>query len=177
MTLRYVLSFLDARQDNDPVPVVLGIAAWDARGISLRNWLVQRLETEYPGLAESTEHGLNLAAALVDAGRIFPVLDGFDEIAEELRPAALTALNTTDYPFILTSRPAEYAAAVELADVLSAAAGISIVDLTLDELAAYLPRTTRKLGKEPGKTVTKWDPVLAHLRNDPNTASTRLVTA
>jgi hypothetical protein len=177
LTLRYVLSALDTRQDSEPVPVVLGLASWDALRMPLRDWLIQRLEAEYPALSESVEHGLNLAAALVDAGRILPVLDGFDEIAEELRPAALTALNATSYPFILTSRPDEYRAAVELADVLSAAAGVSIVDLTIDELAAYLPRTTRKLGKDHRGAVTKWDPVLAHLRHDPNTLGTRLVKA
>ena len=167
LTLRYLLGALDHRNSHDAVPVVLGIASWDPRKMSLREWLVYRLVDEYPGLARSAPNGLSLAARLVDSGRILPVLDGFDEIAKELCASALTALSATRFPLILTSRPDEYQAAVNAADVLSRAAVVSLVDLTIDDITDYLPRTTRTM-MQSRQAVTRWDPVLAYVRQHPD---------
>lgn len=101
-----------------------------------------------------------MAAALVEAGHILPVLDGFDELAAGLHGPALEALNATTLPLLLTSRPDEYAGAVAATDVLTGAAGIELIDLTPEDLANYLPRTTRRNAE--GGTV--WDTVLTELR-------------
>ncbi|WP_328682835.1 hypothetical protein OG905_00530 [Streptomyces sp. NBC_00322] len=69
-------------------------------------------------------------------------------------------------PLLLTSRPAEYAAAVAETDVLTSAAAIELTDLTLDDLANYLPRTTRKPGRAD-PAANAWDPVLTTLREQP----------
>jgi NACHT domain-containing protein len=165
LTLRFVLDMLEARTTTDRVPVIFSLASWNPATISLRDWLTNQLLRDHPGLAVPGPTGSNLAAVLVEAGRILPVLDGFDEIADGLRRAALEALNATGMPLLLTSRPDEYATAVESADVLTAAAGIELDDLTLTDLADYLPRTTRKTTAGSGMT-TVWDPVLARLRED-----------
>ena len=124
------------------------------------------MEREYPALAARGPAGSSLAADLVGAGRILPVLDGFDEIADGLHGAALHALNATTMALLLTSRPGEYVAAVTTTDVLSAAAGIELDDLSLADLNEYLPRTTRPALAD-GQLTTGWDPVLAHLRDHP----------
>ena len=115
-----------------------------------------QLVRDHPGLAATGHDESNLATALVEAGRILPVLDGFDELAAGLHRAALDALNATTLPLLLTSRPGEYAT-VAGTDALTAAAAVRLTDLTVTDLVDYLPRTTRKtrrrdrVGPGPGR--------------------------
>ncbi|MGW4238336.1 helix-turn-helix domain-containing protein [Streptomyces sp. NPDC004749] len=163
LTLRFVLDHLRSRTPAEPVPVIFSIGAWNPTVITLRDWLTERLTRDHPGTAARGPGSGSLAAALVDSGRVLPVLDGFDEMADGLRRPALEALNATALPLLLTSRPAEYAAAVEETDVLTAAAPVELTDLTLDDLDHYLPRTTRKTDlTDPGAGA--WDSVLKKLR-------------
>ncbi|MET8847858.1 helix-turn-helix domain-containing protein [Amycolatopsis sp. NPDC004625] len=159
LTLRFVLDRVRARAPGDPVPVLFGLGSWDPGTTALRDWLIEGLLRDYPGLAAAAPGGSTLAAALVEAGHVLPVLDGFDEIADGLHRAALEALNSTTLPLVLTSRPAEYAAAVAATDVLTAAAGVELADLTPDDVRGYLPRTTRRPAPAGGPG-TVWDPVL-----------------
>ncbi|MDC0769256.1 XRE family transcriptional regulator [Streptomyces sp. HD] len=168
LTLRFVLDHLKTRTPDEPVPVIFSVGAWNPTTVTLRDWLTEQLMRDHPGTAASARGPgrASLAAALVDSGRVLPVLDGFDEIAERLRRPALEALNATILPLLLTSRPGEYAAAVAETDVLTAAAAIELTDLTLDDLDAYLPRTTRKTNRaNPDEGA--WDPVLRELRKQP----------
>ncbi|MFI6011432.1 helix-turn-helix domain-containing protein [Streptomyces sp. NPDC051243] len=162
LTLRFVLDHVRTRTPDEPVPVIFSIGAWDPTAITLRDWLTEQLMRDHPGTAARAPGSANLASALVDSGRVLPVLDGFDEIADRLRRPALEALNATTLPLVLTSRPGQYAAAVKETDVLTAAAALELTDLTLDDLAAYLPRTTRKPARA-NPTQGAWDPVLAEL--------------
>ncbi|GAB3432382.1 helix-turn-helix domain-containing protein [Actinophytocola sediminis] len=166
LTLRFVLDLLPTRTATDPVPVIFGLGTWNPTTTDLRDWLAAQLVRDHPGLSAPGPNGSTLAAALVEAGRVLPVLDGFDELADGLHRAALEALNGTALPMLLTSRVAEYAGAVAGTDVLTAAGGVELTDLTLTDLADYLPRTTRKAGR--GGTV--WEPVLTSLRERPDSA-------
>ncbi|GHH29897.1 helix-turn-helix domain-containing protein [Lentzea cavernae] len=160
LTTRFVLDLLGAHNPADPVPVIFGLGAWHPGRAGLRDWLAEQLTHDHPFLAAPGPGGGTLAAALVDSQRVLPVLDGFDEIAAGLHRAALNALNTTTLPLLLTSRVDEYRDAVEGTDVLTSAAAVVLADLTCDDLADYLPRTTRKTG--PAGNV--WKPVLDEVR-------------
>nr|SCO70298.1 Xre-like transcriptional regulator [Streptomyces argillaceus] len=176
LTLRFVLDHLRTRTPAEPVPVIFSIGAWDPTALTLRDWLTERLTRDHPGTAARGPGGVSLAAALVDSGRVLPVLDGFDEMADGLRRPALEALNATTLPLLLTSRPAEYAAAVAETDVLTSAAPVELVDLTLDDLDHYLPRTTRKTDRAD-PAAGAWDSVLKHLREpSPDGAAAPLAT-
>ena len=166
VAVRFVLDMIATRSRADAVPVLFSVGPWNPAAASLRSWLPHQLERESPALAAPGPAGLSLAAALVGAGRILPVLDGFDEIADGLHSAALRALNATTTPLLLTSRPDEYVAAVTATDVMSAAAVTQLDDLSLADLNDYLPRTTRP-SLADGQMTTVWDPVLAHLRDQP----------
>jgi len=172
VALRFVLNLIATRGSTDPVPVLFSVATWNPTTASLRSWLTHQLERDYPALAARGQAESSLAAALVGGGRILPVLDGFDEIADGLHGAALHALNATTTALLLTSRPGEYVAAVTSTDVLSAAAGIELDDLSLADLTDYLPRTTRPALAD-GRMTTLWDPVLAHLRDHPADRSSK----
>ncbi|WP_223165457.1 NACHT domain-containing protein [Lentzea indica] len=171
LTLRFVLDLLNTRGPADAVPVIFSLGSWDPTKTSLREWVTRQLVRDYPGLVATSPVGHSLAAELVEADRILPVLDGFDEIADGLHRAALKALNATTLPLVLTTRPAEYAAAVAATDVLTSAAGIELIDLTLADLVNYLPRTTRKEARDSTTSATVWEPVLDELRDRPQSES------
>ncbi|MFF4092869.1 helix-turn-helix domain-containing protein [Streptomyces sp. NPDC001834] len=173
LTIRFVLDYLEDADLADKVPVIFSLGSWDPTAIALRDWLVDRLVRDHPHLARRAPDGGSLAAALVDAGLVLPVLDGFDEVAEGLRQASLEALNATSLPLVLTSRRAEFAEAVRAAGTpLVWAAGIELTDLALDDLVAYLPRTARPIvrgegvgGDEGVRGGAVWEPVLDGLRD------------
>jgi transcriptional regulator with XRE-family HTH domain len=161
LATRFVLDMLRVRDRGGAVPVVFSIASWNPTSSGFRDWLAGQLVRDHPGLAATAGDKRNLATALVEAGRILPVLDGFDELAAGLHRDAVDALNATTLPLLLTSRPGEYAT-VARTDPLTAAAAVRLTDLTVTDLVDYLPRTTRKTG-----TATVWDPVLNELRDHP----------
>jgi transcriptional regulator with XRE-family HTH domain len=159
LTLRFVLDFLRTRRSAEPVPVIFSLGSWDPRATSLRDWLVDRLLRDYPGLTESAPGSANLATALVDANLVLPVLDGFDEIADGLHRTALEALSRTSLTWLLTSRPDEYDKAVATTTrVLAKSAAVELMDLTSADLANYLPRTAGGAA---------WRPVLDEVRKRP----------
>ncbi|MET9700896.1 helix-turn-helix transcriptional regulator [Streptomyces sp. NPDC006529] len=184
LTIRLVLDLLDLLETPAPprrVPVIFSIGSWDPSTTALRDWLIGRLLRDHPHLARRSAGGAALAAALIDADLILPVLDGFDEMAEGLRREALEALNATATPLVLTSRRDEYAEAVRAANApLVWAGGIELADLTPDDLADYLPRTTRTVPADPGGAPgsagrgSAWDPVLTALRTCPGPAERNL---
>ncbi|MFE9045244.1 helix-turn-helix domain-containing protein [Streptomyces sp. NPDC007818] len=146
LAIRFTLDLLEAPATHGRVPVIFSISSWDPTTTALRDWLIGRLLRDHPHLARRGPYGTTLAAALVDADLVLPVLDGFDEIAEGLRGSALEALNATSSPLLLTSRRDEYARAVQAAHApLVWAAAVELVDLTPDDLAGYLPRTVRTI--------------------------------
>ncbi|WP_354644637.1 helix-turn-helix domain-containing protein [Kitasatospora camelliae] len=165
LTIRFVLDFLESPVSDDRVPVIFSLGSWDPTATTLRDWMIDLLLRDHPHLTSRAPGGSTLAAALVDTDLILPVLDGFDEIAEGLRQAALEALNASSLPLVMTSRHGEFAEAVHAArSPLVWAAGIELADLTLDDLAAYLPRTTRPVARGDGGTGAVWGPVLEELR-------------
>lgn len=159
--------FLEAPVAPARVPVIFSIGSWDPTVTALRDWLIDRLLRDHPHLTRRASNGATLAAALVDADLVLPVLDGFDEIAEGLRRDALDA---TSRPLVLTSRRPEFAEAVESARApLVWAAGIELADLTHDDLASHLPRTARPITSD-----NVWDAVLEGLRTPQTRAAEHL---
>ncbi|MFG2822269.1 helix-turn-helix domain-containing protein [Kitasatospora sp. NPDC048365] len=142
LAVRFALDLLDARTRNERVPVIFSLGAWDPTTVALRDWLIGRLLRDYPHLARRIASGKTLAADLLDDDLVLPVLDGFDELAEDLRAPALEALNLSPLPLVLTSRHTEFTAAVRTAHApLAAAVVLELRDLDLDDLRGYLPRT------------------------------------
>uniref|UniRef100_UPI0031E12B0B NACHT domain-containing protein n=1 Tax=Saccharothrix mutabilis TaxID=33921 RepID=UPI0031E12B0B len=99
LAVRLTLDVLDHRRGDDPVPVPLSLARWDPERRRFRDWLAERLASDY-GAAGS--------ALLVASGAVLPVLDGLDELAAPQRRLAVEALNAQwgpTAPLVLTSRP------------------------------------------------------------------------
>lgn len=171
LAMHFVLNRLKVRGNTGPVPVIFRMGLWDPSKKGLRNWLLAQLLFDVPSLDAPILGGSSLAAVLFDGGWILPVLDGLDEIVPAQRQEALRELNASEMPLLLTSQPGQYNAAVAAVGALTNAAVIVLDDLTLDDLADYLPPTA------PGPTSGKWEPVLARLREQPTERSCAVVRA
>ncbi len=172
LTLRFTLDLLERRQPGARVPVIFSLASWHPEQQSLHAWMAERLADNYPALGARAPSGSTCAWELVHAGRVLPVLDGLDEILESLRGEAMRRLNAAfdrKASVLLTCRADEYRDTVDAVDVFTAAAVVELRSLSLDDLADYLPRTTRQIHNHGGDLpTTKWEPVLAYLRENPD---------
>ncbi|AXE75817.1 NACHT domain-containing protein [Streptomyces atratus] len=170
LALRFAYEHLRVAEPSDRVPVLLPMASWDPVAQDLESWAAGRLAADHPALAGRAVSGETVAVELLRAGRLLPVLDGFDEMSAAMQHRALRRLRASlgeADPFLLTSRVDEYEAAVRQTDtVLPATAAVRVEPLSVQESVDYLRRTTRKL--IVGRTVaTKWDPVFTRLREHP----------
>jgi hypothetical protein len=97
---------LHARRDGDPVPVVVSLADWDPRVDTLDRWISLRLSAQFPELEQRELYGRDAAVSLVEHGRVFPILDGFDEIPDGLIRVAVKQVRKLppDASLIVTCR-------------------------------------------------------------------------
>ena len=118
LMVRLVLDLLARRASGNPVPFLTSIASWNPKEQDLRGWLADQLLIDHPALAsirraDRTEPAQ--ATALVATGLILPVLDGLDEIPEEVRGSAISRINDALRPgeqVVVTCRSEEYREAV-----------------------------------------------------------------
>jgi predicted NACHT family NTPase len=140
LAVQLLLELLNQTQAGEPVPVLFSLVGWSPEAQPrVQGWLTEQLEREYPALRAV---GSDTARALVERGRILPILDGLDEVPAVRRPSIIAALNTSlayDDGLILTSRRPEYQRAItEGGKMLTAAAVIAPLALSKVETAAYL---------------------------------------
>jgi hypothetical protein len=165
-----VLDALDHRQGLDdvtraqvPVPVLLTAHGWDPRDQRLGDWLAARLYAEYPFL-QSDSYGRDVADRLVRGGRIALVLDGFDEIADEIRPIAIRALDQqATFRLMLLTRTRELTDAVA-GGHLHGAAALELLPVSAQEAADYLIRC------QVQPTPPAWQRLAERLRSVPHSA-------
>lgn len=149
LTVRLVLDLLaeGRRPPGGPVPVLLALASWNPREVSLYSWVEARLVADYPGLAVPAPGAARIsrARALLDAGLIVLILDGLDEINTIVPGSAITRINDALRPghrVVLTARTGDYRGAVSNASGpqvrLTGAAGIQLRPLTASVVADYL---------------------------------------
>ncbi|MBK3574580.1 hypothetical protein JHN63_12290 [Streptomyces sp. MBT65] len=176
LALRFVLGRLAARRSGGPVPVIFPLAGWDPRRTGLRDWLADRLAADHRPLAAPTDGRHTLARALLDAGLVLPVLDGFDELSRPAYGEAVRRINAElddDLPLLLTSRADAWATAVTEGDVLTAAEVVELQPLGLAQSGAHLERTARPLH---GRSGTVWTPVLRQLAARPDAPAAQALT-
>ena len=124
-----------------PVPVLFTAQDWDPRRQPVKDWLTGRLQQTYPLFAGQA--GKANAGELVDAGRLTVILDGLDEIAGDLRPVALQALNQASFRVVVLSRTAEMASAASQRGVLQGAAAVELRVIGPATAAGFLERVQR----------------------------------
>jgi hypothetical protein len=164
LMVRLVLDLLADRAPGDPVPVLVPLASWDPASQGLHDWLAARLAVDYPALARSRSAPQSPVSRLLEARLITPVLDGLDEMPEEVRGRAIAAISDVlrpGEPVVVTCRAADYRAAVlppaGSGMTVRGAAAISLQTLDAGAVADYL-----RQGAGPALS-SRWQPVLADL--------------
>ena len=148
-----------------PVPVLFTAQDWDPRRQPVEEWLTGRLQQTYPLFAARI--GAAKAGGLIDAGKLTVILDGLDEIAEELRPVALQALDQASFRVVVLSRTAEMASAASQHGVLQGAAAVELRIIAAAAAAAdYLERVQRDPPPEG------WRDLINRIRASPATPLT-----
>jgi hypothetical protein len=163
--LRHRRSVPEQVRPEVPVPVMFTLHGWDPGTQRVRDWLAERLWQAYPLFAG--RQGAGAARAMLDEGRIAVILDGLDEIPEDLRPTVLRALSQqATFRLVLLTRTAEMAQAAPHA-LLQGAAAIELQDIDPGTAAGYLTRTqldppphgwhelTSRLRQEPGSPLAQ----------------------
>lgn len=148
----------DTNRARIPVPVLFTAHGWDPTTCSVGNWLADQLATTYPMFQH--RGGQVEAAALVAAGAVALILDGFDEMNEAARPAALQALSDAAFRVVVLTRGQEMLQATGDAWLVGAAA-LRLHDVAGPEGADYLQRA--RTGPPP----SGWSQLLTHLREYP----------
>jgi hypothetical protein len=111
---------------------------WDPNTQPVQDWLAARLRETYPLFVG--KGGAADAAALVKDHRIAAILDGLDEIADDLRPVALQALSEqADFRVVVLGRSDEMAAAARKR-FLKGAVALELQDVDPEVAAGYLER-------------------------------------
>jgi hypothetical protein len=153
-----------------PVPVLLTLRGWDPVTQCFTQWLADRLSGDYR-LLKAREFGSRAAARLVSSGLISVILDGLDEIAEDLRPVALRALDEqVTFRLVLLCRSHEMAVATTQGH-LSGAAALELQPVGPGEGADYLTRC------QVHPLPVSWARVISSLREHPGGAVARALSS
>src|SRR5215472_4773002 len=166
LMVRLVLDLLAGRAQGGPVPVLVPLASWDPDDQELHDWLAARLAVDYPALAPARSRSAHEppVSRLLEAGLITLVLDGLDEMPEEMRGRALAAISDAlrpGEPVVVTCRAADYRAAVlppaGSGMTVRGAAVIGLQPLDVGTVADYL-----RQGGGP-VVVGRWEQVIGGL--------------
>ena len=168
LMVRLVLDLLTRRAPGGPVPILASIASWNPVEEDLRAWLGAQLLINYPALATPPLPGIQgptQAAALLASGLILPILDGLDEIPEEVRGPAVSRINDVLRPgeqLVVTCRIDQYREAIRPTNgievTLRAGTAVELCPLDADAVRKYL---CDDAGGPAAKA--RWKPVFAML--------------
>ncbi|MEU9189550.1 NACHT domain-containing protein [Streptomyces sp. NPDC048484] len=176
LLVRLLQDLIERRSQGDPVPVLFSLASWNPYQ-PLKTWMADQLRRAHPGLASVAPWPVtitdrvnatpsDLALYLLNAGRILPLLDGFDELPSTRHAIALDMINRTlpaRQPLVLASRTAPYRAALSrpgAAVRLNGAAAIQLLPLTAQAAADYLRRDA---GGSHTPAAGRWTSVITRL--------------
>jgi NACHT domain len=148
LMVRLVMDLLARRASGGPVPILASIASWNPVEQDLRDWLDAQLIVDHPALASPPPTGRTeptQAAALLASGLIMPVLDGLDEIPEQVRGPAISRINDALRPgeqVVVTCRSVQYIETIRPASgvevMLRGAAAVHIRPLDVVAIRRYL---------------------------------------
>ncbi|MGH3721946.1 MAG: NACHT domain-containing protein [Pseudonocardiaceae bacterium] len=169
LAIHFTLGMLARRGPGEPVPVIFPVSTWNPDRQSFRGWLAERLAADFGSLGAIASSGRTVASELLSSSRVLPVLDGLDELSEELCGMAVQHLNAEldDTPVMVTCQTETYKKIKFPCHVLTSALPVELLPLTLAESSGYLERTARRRPTNEGDlSGTIWSPVLRHLQDD-----------
>lgn len=140
-----------------PVPVLMTLDGWapDDERRDVVDWAVERLSRE--------RKGHRYLRQLLDTGRIALFLDGFDEVSEEVRHLAVTALESAPFRVVLVSRTQEAADTAER-ELPADAVALELEPVRPHDAAAYL------LNSLADPAPPAWQKLVRQLLEEPDSA-------
>jgi tetratricopeptide (TPR) repeat protein len=172
---RELLADRQTRQTNMPVPVIFSASTWNTDTF-LTTWIADQLTRNYPSLAERVKAATGKVTSLADAlasDGVVPILDGLDELPEELRAKAIYQINArgSHRPLVLTSRSQEFLGAVGASGrAISGAKVVELRPLSVPRAKVYLGEATAAAPPE------RWREVFDRLDAEPDGALTAVLT-
>lgn len=122
------------REPNVLLPVIVPLSTWAQKRHSVEQWFIEQVALLY-------EISTHLSERWVREERLFPLLDGLDEMEEEARIACIEAINTYHHehlhPLVVASRKAEYEAAATHAR-LTLHSAVVVQPITVEQVDTYL---------------------------------------
>ncbi len=155
----------DAQRARTPVPVLLTAHGWDPTTCSVSDWLRDQLTVTYP-LFQPRNRRAEAAALIAARDKVTLILDGLDEMAETLRPAALQALNDAPFRVVVLTRSQEMVQAASRI-WLTGAIAVHLHHVSAPDAADYLQRALT------GPPPLGWTDLLNHLREYPDSVLAR----
>ncbi|HXH37507.1 MAG TPA: hypothetical protein VNN08_02665, partial [Thermoanaerobaculia bacterium] len=131
------------REGAAPVPVVLSLASWSERALTLEEWVTEEIRLRYFLPRQS-------ARGWLDGGRLMLLLDGLDEAGAARRSDCIAAINRfrRSLPLValaVTCREEDYAGSVKAGDVLGLDGAIGLLPLSPSQVAlALAPHADRE---------------------------------
>lgn len=143
------------------MPLLVTLRGWDPDRTRFVDWLATRLERDYDFLA-AREYGPHAAAEFIRGNYLAVILDGLDEIPNELRPTVLDELGKqTTFRLVVLTRSEELADAASGAHLIGAAA-LELCPVEPRQAAEYLASC------QIHPLSLAWQRVVEHLRADPD---------
>ncbi|KAB8168523.1 hypothetical protein FH609_008845 [Streptomyces sp. 3MP-14] len=162
----------DEDRAQTPVPVLLDCRDWEADREELYEWLARRLAADYPRLRARRRKQGTLAAQLARSGRVSLFLEGFDELAPDLRATALEAIDRqAALRLVLLSRTDEFEKAVGGTRHLSRALALELLPVRPREAAEYLRRC------HVAQARSDWQRLTGHIEASPDSPVSRALSS
>jgi hypothetical protein len=150
---------------GERTPVLLTLSSWDPEKQPLSNWMRRRIREDYIALSDTATYGPTAVADLV-AKKVFPILDGLDEIPRDKRGRALSRINEAfaeDEGFIVTCRDDDYQDVVdESGVVIHGAAVVEPESADMQDMVNYLRNNA------PGARRHQWQIVFDFMETNPD---------
>ncbi|MEU9347019.1 NACHT domain-containing protein [Streptomyces sp. NPDC048278] len=172
LALSLVHDMADAPQPGDPVPVLMSLSSWRP-AVPMRTWIIRQIRQNGSGPAARRKVGAQAAAALFDACRVMPVLDGLDELPQPLRARAVEAIDAAIPKgcwLLLTCRAEQYEATCRAGSRLTRAAVVELRAVETRMAIDYL-RQSKVAGDR------RWDAVFEAIRGRPESTLARTMAS
>src|SRR5581483_6031752 len=137
MVLLYVARMLldmAERDERRRLPVVFNLSSWAKQRLPLEHWMLEEIVLRYKMPRKA-------AQAILNTHRIFPLLDGLDEVEAPARTACAQAIlrfkeqSTEPLPCVICCRTEEYQALTTRLPLQSA---VMLLPLSSDQIDIYL---------------------------------------
>ncbi|GIH19488.1 hypothetical protein Raf01_76600 [Rugosimonospora africana] len=163
--IEVTLALLRRRKPGEAVPLPLQLASWDPE-IDLNEWLIRQLTENYLLTSSKRRSPQDIARELVENGKVLAILDGLDEVPQELWSAAVKRLNRSlraGQPLILTCRTDDYRTTVRAGNVVSESLAVELRPTGAETALRYLTEAA-----PGGDSSAAWAQVSARVRTDPD---------